>query len=43
MPLVICLLLPALFVSVVLAGCYLWGMRDYYTFTRFSTGKRKGV
>jgi len=39
--LVICLLLPALFVSAVLAGCYFWGMRDYYAFTKLSCGKHK--
>ncbi|MFE5321298.1 hypothetical protein ACFQ88_21565 [Paenibacillus sp. NPDC056579] len=43
MPLVICLLLPALFISVVLAGCYLWGMRDYYSFMKLKPWKRKEI
>ncbi|UQZ85771.1 hypothetical protein SK3146_05060 [Paenibacillus konkukensis] len=40
---VLCLLLPALFVSMVLVGFYCWGMRDEYNFTKWSSGKRKGA
>ncbi|WP_269321920.1 hypothetical protein [Paenibacillus sp. UNC451MF] len=43
MQIIICLLLPALLVSLVLVGFYCWGMREEYTYTGLNSGKRKGV
>lgn len=43
MQILICLLLPALLVSIVLVGFYWWGMREEYTYTGLQSGKRNGV
>jgi len=36
----ICLLLPALLVSLILIGMYCWGMRGEYSYTGFRSEKR---